>query len=184
MSNARDQQPTDEEEVTEAAVKGALGVSGGEVPPASLDEDLQKRLKESEDKYLRLYAEFENYKKRMVKDREEIRLGSQERLLRELLEVKDHLELALDHANQSPGTSEPQGLKEGVSLTLRQMSQFLEKSGVVELKSLGTPFNPAQHEAIGQADSDSPSGTIVQEFQKGYLFYDRLLRPARVMVAK
>lgn len=184
MKDRGDSQRAAEEEVSEAALKGALGVSGEVAQVATPDEELSKRLAETEDKYLRLYAEFENHKKRMAKDREEIRLGSQERLLRELLEVKDHLELALDHAKQATGTGQTEGLKEGVSLTLRQMNQFLEKTGVVELKSLGKVFDPAQHEAIGQTESDSPAGTVVQEFQKGYLFYDRLLRPARVMVSK
>ncbi len=144
-------------------------------------DPLEQKIADAEDKYLRLYADFENYKKRMVKEREDIRLGSQEALLRELLEVKDHLELALSH---SADGKQMEGLREGVSLTLRQMSQFLEKAGVKELKSEGEMFDPARHEAISQGESEAAPGTIIQEFQKGYLFRDRLLRPARVLVAK
>ncbi len=166
--------PQDESSQEEVTGEEAISQAQEEAP------EVQK-LAEVEAKYLRLYAEFENYKKRAMKEREEIRLLSQERLLRDVVEIKDHLELALDHATQ--GTS-VEGLKEGVTLTLRQMIQFLEKTGVKEIKSLGEMFDPNRHEAIGQIESPEPTGMILQEFQKAYLFNDRLLRPSRVMVAK
>lgn len=151
--------------------------------------ELETRLKEFEgqaaemrDKYLRTYADFENYKKRALKDREELVVATSERLLRELLEVKDHLELAIDH---SKGTTDIKTLHDGVTLTLKQLSQFLEKFGVKEFHSLGKKFDPSYHEAVHEEESlESEVGSIVKEYQKGYLYLGRLLRPARVAVAK
>lgn len=190
-SDRREGDLGDEDETEDTSEESVASLQGhrpkGPLPEGEdlAGQDLRKKLAESEDKYLRLYAEFENFKRRTVKDREEIRLASQERLLREILDVKDHLELALDHAAQAAeGTTNLEGLQEGVALTLRQMGQFLEKFGVVELQAKGQVFDPAHHEAIGQCEGGGKSGTVVQELQKGYLFHKRLLRPARVLVAK
>jgi molecular chaperone GrpE len=142
---------------------------------------LQKKLKETEDKYLRSVAELDNFRKRMSKEKEDLALFTSEKLLRELLEVKDHLEMALSHA---PDTKELKGLRDGVDLTLKQLKKFLEKFGVQEAMPLGELFNPAFHEAIQEEESAQKPGTIVQVYQKGYLFHGRLLRAARVAVAK
>lgn len=144
------------------------------------DEELDKKLKETEDKYLRTYADFENYKKRVAKDKEDLALITSEKLLKELLEVKDHLEAALSHSKDS---AQVKGLREGVVLTLKQLDKFLGKFGVTEAPALGEPFDPAFHEAIHEEESDKP-GTVVHVYQKGYLFHGRLLRAARVTVAK
>lgn len=144
--------------------------------------DLEEKLKAEQDKYLRTYADFENYRKRVAKEKEELSILTSERLLRELLEVKDHLEMALDHAKD---TAEVKSLRDGVELTLKQMGRFLEKFGVKEMDALGQDFNPSYHEAVHQEESiEYKPGSVVQVYQKGYLFRDRLLRPARVSVAK
>lgn len=146
--------------------------------------ELEQKLKEIEDKYLRACADLENYKKRVQKEKEELTLLTSEKLLRELLEVKDHLELALSHSQHSQEVSEVKGLREGVTLTLKQLGKFLEKFGVKEIHALGENFDPAFHEAVHQEESvEYKPGTVVRVFQKGYLFHGRLLRAARVTVA-
>ena len=144
-------------------------------------QELERKFKEMEDKYLRACADFENYRKRAVKEKEELARLTTEKLLRELLEVKDHLEMALDHAKDA---TEVKGLREGVTLTLKQLNKFLEKFGVKEIEALGENFDPAFHEAIQQTESSEyKPGAVVQVFQKGYLYHGRLLRAARVTVA-
>jgi molecular chaperone GrpE len=149
-----------------------------EVDPAAA------KLKQMEEKYLRTYADFENYRKRVAKEKEEVRQATSELLIRELLDVKDHLELALSHAREVSGSPELKGLREGVELTLKQLQTFLKKFGVDEVKALGEPFNPAFHEAIHQEENrDYEPGSVVHVYQKGYVMNGRLLRAARVTVA-
>lgn len=164
-------QLTPEEEVREEKGEGEVRL-----------RELGQKVKELEDRYLRTYADFENYKKRVAKEREELVHVTSERLLKELLEVKDHLELALSHSKEA---ADVKGLKEGVTLTLKQLTKFLEKFGVKEIEALGENFDPAFHEAIQEEESaESRPGTVVRVFQKGYLFHGKLLRAARVTVAK
>jgi len=144
-------------------------------------EDLEKKLKETEDKYLRAAAEFDNFRKRIQREKEEIAQSTSERLMKELLEVKDHLELALSH---SQGAADVKSLRDGIDLTLKQLVNFLKKYGVDEVQPLGEAFDPAFHEAIHQEESpDYRPGSVVHVYQKGYVMKGRLLRPARVTVA-
>ena len=135
------------------------------------------------DLYLRERADLENFRKRAQRDKEELGKFANEGILRELVPAVDSLERALEHARQDGAGGET--LLKGVELTLAQFQKVLEKFGVVAIKSLGEPFDPSRHEAMGQLESaDQPANTVVQEYQKGYLLNDRLLRPALVMVAK
>lgn len=166
-----------EEEVTQTTPKSEIG-------GASEADETAAKLKAMEDKFLRTYADFENYRKRVAKEKEEARQSTAEILLREMLEVKDHLELALSHAKESQGSPEFKSLREGVDLTLKQLQNFLKKNGVEEVKALGEPFNPAVHEAIQQeASREYAPGSVVRVYQKGYILNGRLLRAARVAVA-
>jgi molecular chaperone GrpE len=169
----------DEEEITQLTPEEEVREEkGGEVRL----QELEQKIKETEDRYLRACADLENYKKRAAKEREELIRVTSEKLLRELLEVKDHLELALSHSKES---ADVKGLREGVTLTLKQLAKFLEKFGVKEIEAAGENFNPALHEAIGEEESvEYRPGTVVRVFQKGYLFHGKLLRAARVTVAK
>ncbi len=169
-----------EDEITSVIHEEEVSPGEGENVSADLKE-FETKLKEMENRYLRTYADFENFKKRIAKEREETIFFTSQRLFKEFLEVKDHLELALAHSEEA---SEVKGLREGVLLTLKQLVNFLEKSGVTEVNPLGQPFDPAFHEALGQAPCDScPPGSVAQVYQKGYLLSGRLLRPARVIVA-
>lgn len=144
-------------------------------------ETLEAKAKETENKYLRAVADLENYRKRVQKEKDEVVQAVTDRLLKDFLEVKDHLELALSH---SQGATDVKSLREGVTLTLKQLGNLLKKYGVEEIQALGELFDPAYHEAIHQEESaEYKPGAVVHVYQKGYLVKERLLRPARVTVA-
>ena len=131
-------------------------------------------------------ADFDNYKKRVLKEKEDYLKFSQSSLIKELLVVGDNLERALA---SFAGAEAPQGLaatlKQGVEMTLRQFQAFLEKHNVVKIKALGEKFDPRAHEVMFQEETDqAPDETVLEELQSGYLLQDRVLRPALVKVAK
>ena len=134
------------------------------------------------DKYLRLAAEFENYKRRAQRDQSETIRFANEKLLKDLLPTIDNLERAL-HCSQEK--SDTEGLLQGVELTYKQFLDTLEKVGVKQVTSAGEPFDPAKHQAVGQVESSTVAENfVVDEYQKGYFLQDRILRPAMVTVAK
>lgn len=144
-------------------------------------ERLTAELREINDKYLRLYAEFENYKKRVNKDKEEIFKYGNESLLYELLPVIDNLEMALKHAMNSVS----EGLVQGVEITLKELQRTLEKFGLSPIEANGKPFDPLVHHAMTQVEKDDvDEKTVVEEFRKGYMFRDKVLRPSLVGVSK
>lgn len=151
-----------------------------------LQEALEQKTKEAaeaHDKYLRTYADFENYRKRMQRDLADFRKYANEQLALELLSVVDHLGLALRHAAEAGETN--QGLREGVELVYKQFRDALEKFGVKPFKSEGEPFDPTKHDAMMQVETaDAPENTVVQVLQEGYLYHDKVLRHAKVGVAK
>lgn len=142
----------------------------------------EEELQISQDKYLRLAAEFENYKRRAQRDQSDsIRFGN-ESLLKNLLPIIDNLERAIQCA-KDVGTSGP--LLEGVELTHKQFLETVNKVGVRQLSTTGNSFDPAIHQAVTQVESENVEpNTVIEEFQKGYLLHDRILRPAMVSVAK
>ncbi len=144
-----------------------------------LREPLERKLKESEQKYLYLYAEFENYKKRVIKERSELIKFGWENTARELLMVVDNLERALAHV--TPGTD--RNLMAGLEMVLGQFRSALEKGGVARIETVGKDFDPNLHEAVSQEASDLPQGKVVREELRGYLIHGRLLRPAKVVVS-
>lgn len=159
-------------------------------PPedAGLVTDLQlalaakaEEVKVLNDKYLRLAAEFENYKRLIQRDqRDQIRFGN-EQLLKELLPVVDNLERAIKSSREG-GSSDV--LIQGVDLTLKQLTGALTRFHVVPVETVGRPFDPATHQAVASVASDKvPDQHIVDEFQRGYLLHDRILRAAMVSVS-
>jgi molecular chaperone GrpE len=145
------------------------------------NEELKKSLEEANDKYIRLYADFENYKKITAKNKEELLKYANEDLMADILTVIDHLELALQH---STGNETSSSLAEGVELTLKELKSVLEKHGLITIESLGKTFDPSVHHAMSQIESeDEDENTIVKEFRKGYMLRDRVLRAALVGVA-
>jgi molecular chaperone GrpE len=145
-------------------------------------EEKEKEAKENYDRLLRVAADLENYKKRAAKEREEWTKFANEDLMKAILPFIDNLERAVNHAEKVTDTGV---MIEGVRLTLQQALQTLNKFGLVSFESVGKPFDPAMHEAMFVVESDQHEpNRVVEEFQKGYLLNDRLLRPATVSVSK
>lgn len=141
---------------------------------------LEKELELQREKHLRLYAEFENFKKRAVRQREEALRGANEDLVRELLSSLDNLETALKHA-----ADPTDGLAQGVEMTLRELKRTLEKFGLTSIEAMGQPFNPEFHHAIAQVERDDvPEMSVVEEFRAGYMFGGRVIRASLVAVSK
>jgi molecular chaperone GrpE len=142
----------------------------------------EKEAAENFDRLLRTQAEFENYKKRMERERADTIRFCNENLIRDLLPIVDNLEMALKHGeNSSPNNSK--SLIEGVEMVLNQFMKSLEKFGVTSFSSVGEKFDPNRHEAMMQVESDEHEiNSVISEFQKGYFLNDRLLRPAKVTV--
>lgn len=132
------------------------------------------------DKYLRERADLENYRRRVQKEKEELQKYGNECLLLEILPVMDNMERALDHASEESLSA----VIEGISLTRSMLLSVLKKFGVEPVESKGAPFDPAFHQAMCRVESaEAPPNTVIEEFQKGYMLNDRLLRPAMVSVA-
>ena len=145
-------------------------------------EQKAKEAAEAHDRYLRTYADFENYRKRMQRDLADFKKYANEQMARELLSVVDHLSLAIKHAAES---DEPGGLREGVELVYKQLHDVLEKFGITPFSSQGEPFDPKKHDAAMQEITDTvPENTVMQVFQEGYLYHDKVLRHAKVSVSK
>jgi molecular chaperone GrpE len=181
------QQPTETVD-SESADRPAHEVETTANTPKDPLRDLEERLKDKEkesqenlDRVLRVSAEFENYKKRMARENDDMRKYANQSLLREMLSVVDHIELALQAASENgPGAS----LREGLSLTLKELMRILEKFKVKPVEAIGQPFNPEFHEAILREECvEANSNTVLREMQKGYMINDRLLRPSLVVVA-
>ena len=144
--------------------------------------DLQDEKRGNEDKYLRLLAEFENYRKRVTRDQNEFSKYATESLLKDLLAVLDNLERALQH---SSGTNDIKVWVEGVQLTFKQFSEILTKVGVTPIQTIGCPFDPGKQQAMAHVESDEhEENIVVEEYQKGYMLHDRVLRAALVTVSK
>jgi molecular chaperone GrpE len=145
-------------------------------------EAKEKEANENYDRYVRQAAELENFRKRAHRDRDEGIRFANEALIKDLLPVVDNLERAVAHSREG-GNGEP--LVEGVELVLKGLFDALAKHGVVPISALGEPFDPEKHEAMAQVESETHKpNTVVEEYHKGYLLRDRLLRPALVSVAK
>ncbi len=187
MSNEFDDvKEEDIEVVPSGAAEEPRAAEEPSVSIEKLTQALEQKTREAEeahDKYLRTYADFENYRKRVQRDLADFRKYANEQLALELLSVLDHLGLALKHAAEGGETNE--GLRQGVELVYKQFRDVLEKFGIKPFNAEGEPFDPAKHDAVMQVPtSEAPDNTVVQVFQEGYLYYDKVLRHAKVGVAK
>ncbi|MDQ7782894.1 MAG: nucleotide exchange factor GrpE [Desulfomonilaceae bacterium] len=157
-------------------------VDGGE-DKADTDplEAAQKETRENRERWMRAVAELENYKKRIAQERTRMQKYRYEALLRDLLPIVDNMDRAVHHCSE---TGESDGVAEGLCMIAGMFRDLLQKYGVKEIESLGEPFDPQYHEAIARLPStDKPANVVVEEMEKGYLYQDRLLRPAKVVVA-
>jgi len=150
-------------------------------PLAEERDRLLLEKQELEEKFLRLRADFDNFRKRSGKERANLIQYGNEALLRDLLPLIDNLERALDLSGREGDLSL---FREGIELVLAEAHKTLVMHGVQAIEASGKEFDPNIHEAVQRVESDRVSpGTVVQEFQKGYLFRETLLRPARVAVS-
>ncbi len=150
-----------------------------EAPEVEVDEAVDvESIARERDEYLdalqRLKAEFDNYRKRVARDQQELAARAHERLVRELVPVLDDLERALAHEGN---------LEDGIRLIHRQLDEALTKEGLVEVDTAGM-FDPHTQEALLAQPSDEVEGTVIEVLQKGYLLGDRVLRPARVVISQ
>ena len=142
----------------------------------------QEESKETYDRFLRISAEFENYKKRSAREMDEFRKFANESLIKELLSVVDNLERAINSSSDARQANS--GLVEGVNMTLKEMLKIFEKFNVRPVESLKKHFDPSFHQAVMTEETDDYTEHIViNELQKGYMMHDRLLRPAMVVVS-
>jgi molecular chaperone GrpE len=139
----------------------------------------QKEAKDMFDRLTRVSADFDNYKKRVGREKEDAIKFGNEKAFKEIIPVVDNLRRALSAANDADST-----FVEGVKLVSKQLEDALARFGVQGFDSLGTPFDPARHEAVGSRPDDTvPAQHVCEEYQRGFLLHDRLLRPALVIVS-
>lgn len=150
-------------------------------------EELEAKLTETEqkshqywDQATRAMAELDNVRRRAERDVSQAHLYGLERFSKGLLPVLDSLEQALQLVDEQ----ENKAMHEGLSLTMKLFVDVMEKFQVKQIDPLGQPFNPQEHEAMSMQEADAPSSSVIMVFQKGYKLNDRVIRPARVVVAK
>jgi molecular chaperone GrpE len=152
--------------------------------PSPREAELEAEVAATRDRYLRLHADFENFRRRAAKERLEAEQYGHHNLVKDLLTAVDNLDRAIDHARRSGG-GDLESLLQGVELVRRDLLTALGKHGVSAVEAMGRSFDPALHEAMAQAPDDSVApNTVIEELQKGYVLRDRLLRPARVIVSR
>jgi molecular chaperone GrpE len=140
---------------------------------------LQRELAAEKDRYLRLAADFDSFRKRIARETERSAAAQKEALIRELLPVIDNLERALG----SDVSTSPEQLRRGVQITLQQLTQLLRGHGIEPEESLGRLFDPLYHEAVSvRHDPTQPDQVILQTFQRGYRRGNEIFRPAKVVV--
>jgi molecular chaperone GrpE len=147
-------------------------------------ERMAGQLVENRDKYVRLLADFDNFRRRAHKDRQDVIQYGHENLVKDLLSTVDNLDRAIEHAHQNDG-GDLASLLQGVELVQRELYAVLAQHEVHVIDAEGSEFDPSLHEAMAQVQDDSaPPNTVIEVLQTGYRLRDRLLRPARVVVAK
>lgn len=156
-----------------------------ELPPATPEDRaaaLAAERDDMKDRWVRTAAEFENWKKRARKEKDDAVTTAREAVLRDILEIADNLERAIGAGGS--GAVDPGAVIKGVNLVLRVFQQKLERYDVKPFAAAGQPFDPRQHEAVSRVESaDVPAGAVAAELQKGYRVGERLLRPAMVSVS-
>ena len=175
-----------QEEGVEPAEVNDDSAAEEDLPPVVEESDRLKELEdevaEHKDRYMRAAAELQNYKKRTSREMDDMRRYANEALLRELLPVVDNLERALSISCDDGDAAK--GISEGVDLTLKEILKVFEKFNVKPIEALEKPFDPNFHQAVSREERDDcADNTVINEFQKGYLIHDRLLRPSMVVVS-
>ena len=158
------------------------------------DEDISEEIsvedlkKQADDRYARLMAEFQNFKKRSAKEKQDIHSYANEKIIKDLLDVLDNFERAIslmENGNPDVKSDENNAMQEGISLILSQLLEVLTKAGLEEIEALGQEFDPKFHHAVlNEASDEFKSGEVSKVLQKGYKLNDRVIRPAMVVVSE
>jgi molecular chaperone GrpE len=189
MANPKDDNDTRNRSTTAEAVDDSADVAGEvhgeaqEAPAATADpiEELTREKEALQNRLLRLAAEFDNYRKRVDRERRDQADAAVANAVEDLLPIIDNLERALE----APAGADSDSYRQGVELIYRQMLDLLRRRGVTPIESVGTDFDPQIHQAVvHEASSDHREGEVMEELRRGYRLGDRLLRPSMVKVAK
>jgi molecular chaperone GrpE len=159
---------------------------GDTISPEQLAELKERASKADEhwDRLLRTTADFDNFKKRATREKQDAIKFANESLLQKLIPVLDNFDMALSAA-QNAQADGSQSLQTGINMIYQQLKGLLAEAGVEEVDAAGKPFDPNFHEAVSQKETtEAPEGHVVQQLRKGYKLRERLLRPASVVVAK
>ena len=192
-TKTEDNQKNPEQEEVEETDQETLETSNEEESKVEEKKELtpmeqlqeQIRLKDEEianqkDTFLREKAELENFKKRLTKEKEDFVQFANERLLKELLQIEDNLERAMEAPNATL-----ESLKEGVEMIQKQFKDFLKNQKVEVIEAFGKPFDPNLHEVLNQQESEEhEENTVIEEYSKGFTLNGRILRPAKVVISK
>ena len=166
-----------EDTAEEAAAEEAENTEEKEDSGEKETEIKEEPAEDENTKYLRLMADFQNYKKRVEKEKKDLYAYANENIMNDLLTVLDNFERALDH-------DAGEGFKEGVEMIFKQLGDALEKSGLAEIPALGEEFDPMKHNAVMTEDTDEyESGKVSGVMQKGYTLNGKVIRPSMVKVA-
>jgi molecular chaperone GrpE len=171
----------------DAGEEPLVDLDPGTIAPEQLTELKERAAKADEhwDRLLRTTADFDNFKKRAAREKQDAIKFANESLLQKLIPVLDNFDMALAATQTSAKGDAVQSLQTGVSMIHQQLKSALVDAGLEELDATGKAFDPNIHEAVSQQETaEVPEGQVVQQLRKGYKFRDRLLRPASVVVAK
>ncbi len=177
--------PVEEEQMdinSDADIPGNTHLSNPESDTENITEKLEADVQEQKDKYLRLFAEFDNYKRRTAKERLELMQTAGKEMAIALLDVADDMDRA---EKQIASDEDINHVKEGVQLVFNKLRSVLQQKGIVAMSSLDTDFDVEKHEAVTEIPAgEEKAGKVVDELQKGYYMNDKLIRFAKVVVGK
>lgn len=172
---AESQEPVNEAGAAEAQAEDMVGQEQGEIARLTAEAE------EHQQRFVRAQADFDNFRRRTQKEKEELAKYASMKLITELVPVIDNFERAM--ATVPEGT-ENESFSKGIQMIFRQLESVLNNEGLTAMETVGQPFNPEFHQAIMQVESDEyEEGTVVEEVQKGYMLKDKVLRPAMVKVS-
>lgn len=179
--------PENRNATDETAEQGQAEPNTGSSEESVSTEAIQQELaqlrqlnEEYQQRWLRAQADFDNYRKRTLKEKEDLLKYASFAVFEQLLPVIDNFERAMQ---ASKSNNDYDSLSKGLDMIIRQLGQVLEQEGVVPIEAVGQPFNPEYHQAVAQVESGEEEGIIVEELQKGYKLKDRVIRPSMVKVS-
>ena len=180
-TDSKDGQQT--ENVADSAAEKASEAEKAADQPAEKEEDWHGKYDELNDKYLRLMAEFDNYRKRTLKEKMDLTKYAEEDVLKGILKVVDDMERAINNLGTAPDTN---AVKEGVELIYKKFKSFLETRGLKEVEAMHQDLDTDKHEAVAKftAPSEDLKGKIIDVVEKGYYLHDKIIRFAKVVIGE